>query len=71
MATNLAIDIKLLDAARKAGGFATKKEPVNQALAEFIQRRKTVEIISLFGTVDYDENFDYKEERSRDSENIG
>jgi hypothetical protein len=71
MATNLAIDIKLLDAAQKAGGFATKKETVNQALAEFIQHRKALEITNLFGTVDYDENVDYKEERSRDSENIG
>jgi Arc/MetJ family transcription regulator len=70
MATNLAIDMELLDVAQKTGGFATKKETVNRALAEFVQRRKTMEIIDLFGTVDYDENYDYKAERRRDSENI-
>jgi Arc/MetJ family transcription regulator len=66
MATNLAIDMELLDAARKAGGFATKKETVNRALAEFVQRRKAMEIIDLFGTVNYDGNYDYKAERRRD-----
>lgn len=67
MATNLAIDISLLESAVKIGGLKTKKDTVNLALEEFITRRKTAEIISLFGTIEYDENYDYKQERWRNS----
>jgi len=67
MATNLAIDMSLLENATKIGGLKTKKDTVNLALEEFIMRRKTAEIISLFGSIEYDENYDYKQERRRDS----
>jgi hypothetical protein len=30
---------------------------------KYIQRRKQQRILSLFGTIDYDENYDYKRER--------
>ena len=63
MAINLAIDKELLDAALKAGGLKSKKATVNQALSEYIKRRKTAEIIELFGNVDFDLNYDYKEGR--------
>jgi hypothetical protein len=32
---------------------------------EFIQRRKQEEIIDLFGTLELDENYDYKKLRNR------
>ena len=64
MATNLSIDTALLEDALKTGGLKTKKDTVNLALKEFIQRRKGAEIISLFGTIDYGD-YDYKEARSR------
>ena len=67
MATNLAIDMSLLEDAVKIGGLKTKKDTVNLALEEFIKRRKAAEIISLFGTIDYDADYDYKYERRRDS----
>jgi len=67
MASNLAIDMNLLERAVEIGGLKTKKDTVNLALEEFIKRRKTAEIISIFGTVDYDENYDYKRERRRGS----
>jgi hypothetical protein len=38
---------------------------VNEALAESIQRREQQEILSLFGTIDYDPAYDYKRERRR------
>ncbi len=63
MATNLAIDDKLLTSAQKIGGLKTKKETVSIALKEFIQRRKQEEIIQLFGTIDYGD-YDYKKHRS-------
>ena len=65
MATNLAIDGGLLSEAQKAGKFKTKKETVNTALQEFIQRRRQEEIIGLFHTVDYDPGYDYKKSRKR------
>jgi Arc/MetJ family transcription regulator len=65
MATNLSIDDKLLRLAQGIAGIKTKKDTVNLALKEFIQRRKQEEIIDLFGEVTYDENYNYKKLRSR------
>lgn len=65
MATNLAIDNNLLEEARIVGKHATKKAVVNEALAEYIQRRKQVEIINLFHTVEYDQDYDYKKQRQK------
>jgi Arc/MetJ family transcription regulator len=67
LATNLSIDSKLLDEALKAGGLKTKKDTVNLALEEFIKRRKAAEIISLFGKIEYDNEYDYKAARRRES----
>jgi Arc/MetJ family transcription regulator len=44
LATNLAIDDRLLDDALKAGGHKTKKDTVTEALHEYIQRRKQLGI---------------------------
>jgi hypothetical protein len=63
MPTNLAIDDRLIQEAQKLGRHRTKKEAVTAALDEYIQRRKQQEIISLFGTIDFDESYDYKRER--------
>ena len=65
MATNLTIDTQLLDDALKIGGLKSKKDTVNLALEEFIKKRKQTEIISLFGTVEYDDHYDYKKTRQR------
>ena len=65
MATNLAIDQRLLEDAQKAGNLKTKKDTVNEALREFIQRRKQAEILKLFGTVDFDPDYDHKRGRHR------
>jgi Arc/MetJ family transcription regulator len=65
MATNLAIDAKLLEDAQKVGNLKTKKDTVNEALREFIQRRKQSEILTLFGTVDFDPEYDHKKGRTR------
>ena len=65
MATNLALDDRLLEEALKIGGKATKKETVTEALEEYIRRRKQRRIADLFGTVDYDRRYDYKKQRRR------
>lgn len=65
MATNLAIDIELLEEAQLISGLKTKKETVNSALKEFVSRRKQMEIIDLFGNYDPDSDYDYKKARKR------
>jgi Arc/MetJ family transcription regulator len=65
MATNLAIDERLLEEALKVGGHRTKKDTVTEALEEYIQRRKQVRIFDLFGKVDFDPKYDHKRQRRR------
>jgi Arc/MetJ family transcription regulator len=65
MATNLALDDELLDEALRLGQLKTKRETVNAALAEFVQRRRAAELIGLFGQIDYDPDYDYKALRER------
>jgi Arc/MetJ family transcription regulator len=65
MATNLAIDDRLLEEALELGGHKTKKDTVNEALREYIQRRKQLEILDLFGKVEFDPGYDYKRQRKR------
>ena len=63
MPTNLDLDDRLIEEARKLGRHRTKKETVTAALDEYIQRRKQQGILALFGTIEYDDAHDYKSER--------
>jgi Arc/MetJ family transcription regulator len=63
--TNLALDDRLIEEARRAGGHKTKKEAVNAALDEYVRRRKQLQILNAFGTIDFDPSYDYKAERRR------
>lgn len=63
MATNLALDDKLIEAAQKLGGHKTKKAAVTAALEEYILRHKREEAVKAFGTFDFDPAYDYKAER--------
>jgi Arc/MetJ family transcription regulator len=63
MATNIELDEPLLSKAMRLGGMRTKKEAVNQALAEFVARREQLKILEFFGKVDLDPDFDYKKQR--------
>lgn len=65
MATNLALDDKLIITAQKVGHHKTKKEAVTIALKEYIAKKKQLEIIDLFGTIDLDPQYDYKKARQR------
>ena len=65
MATNLAIDDRLLNEAQKIGGHRTKKATVTEALQEYIQHRKQARILELFGTVEFDPKYDYKKQRRK------
>jgi len=65
MATNLAIDPQLLDRALEVSGEKTKKAAVTMALKEFIARREQKRLLELFGSLEWDADYDYKKERSR------
>jgi Arc/MetJ family transcription regulator len=65
MATNLQIDDELILKAVRLGGHKTKKAAVSTALIEYIQHLEQEKILSMFGKVDYDPEYDYKKQRRR------
>ena len=65
MATNLQLDDKLIEKTLKLGGHKTKKDDVSKALIKYIQNLEQEKILSMFGTIDYDPEYDYKKQRQR------
>ena len=65
MATNLKIDEGLLEEALHLSGFRTKRETVNAALQEFVARHRQKQILELQGTIDFDPEFDYRQQRNK------
>ena len=65
MATNVEIDPQLIQRALLLGGKRTKREVIEEALQEYVSRREQQQIVSLFGTIDYDDDYDYKKQRAR------
>ena len=65
MATNLAIDPKLIERALEVSGERTKKAAVTKALQEYVSRREQKQLAELFGSLEWDVGHDYKSERSR------
>lgn len=63
MATNLEIDNNLMQEALKLGGHRTKRAVVEEALQEYVQRRKQLTITELFGTIEYEDDYNYKKQR--------
>ena len=65
MATNVEIDPELIKAALSLGGKRSKRAVIDEALREYVLRRQQRDVIKLFGSIDYDESYDYKKQRSR------
>ena len=65
MPTNLAIDDRLLEEALRLGKHRTKRATVNEALKEYVERRRQMEVLDLFGQIDYDPAYDSKKQRNR------
>ena len=65
MATNLQLDDTLIETAVTLGGHKTKKEAVTRALVLYNQLLQQRKILDLFGTIDFDEEYDYKAQRQR------
>jgi Arc/MetJ family transcription regulator len=72
MATNLALDDRLIEDARRAGSHKSKKEAVTAALREYVRKRQQMRILEAFGTFPSDSKsvdpaYDYKSERQRNT----
>lgn len=65
MATDLRLDEALIAEAQRCGNHPTKQAAIEDALREYVQRRKQLEIIQLFGKIDYDDSYDYQSARHR------
>ncbi len=66
MPSNLAIDDNLLEMAKKISTHKTKKAVVTEALQEYIQRREQFQITKLFGSIEYSEDYNYKNQRNKE-----
>ena len=65
MATNLDIEPALLERAVEVGGERTKTAAVTRALREYVARHEQKRLVELFGSLDWDRDYDHKAERSR------
>ncbi len=65
MNADVPINQTLLKQALLIGGLSAENEIINLALDEFIKKRTEEDVISLFNTVEYDENYDYKRLRGK------
>jgi Arc/MetJ family transcription regulator len=65
MPSNLALDDKLVQEVKRLGGHTTKRAAVNEALREYITRRKQKKILEIFQTLEWDPTYNYKSARKR------
>ena len=65
MATNLELDDGLVEEAKKLGHHDTKRAAVNEALAEYVARRKRRRMLEVFHKLEWNSEYDYKAERRR------
>jgi hypothetical protein len=63
MNINIPVNEVLVQEALAVGNQETERDVVEVALREYIQRRKQLKIVELFGTIDYDSDYDYKQQR--------
>ena len=60
MRTNIVLDDSLVKEALKLSRVKTKKEVVNQALKEFVENRKRLNLMDLFGKIEFAKSYNYK-----------
>jgi len=63
MFTSLNINEALLQEALALDKNVTIESMIEIALHEYVQRRKRLRLLDLFGAIDYDETYDYKQQR--------
>lgn len=65
MIITIEIDDKLLEQAIAMSDRGTLNTSIEEALREYIQRRQQLKVLDLFGTIEYEEDYDYKQQRQR------
>jgi hypothetical protein len=65
VAISLNINDALLQEALALDEQTTPDTVVETALREYIQRRKRLKVLDFFGTIDYDSDYDYKQQRNQ------
>ncbi len=60
MRTNIVLDKSLVKEAMKLSRMKTKKELVNQALREFVENRKRLNLMDLAGKIEFAKDYNYK-----------
>ena len=63
MFTSLNINEALLQEALALDKNVTIESMIEIALHEYVQSRKRLRLLDLFGAIDYDETYDYKQQR--------
>lgn len=66
MTVNLQIDEALIQEALTLSNQQNERDVVEQALREYVQRRQQMKILDLFGTIDYDDDYNYKQQRYKE-----
>ncbi len=65
IAITVQIDKALIQEALVISNQQTERDVVEQALREYVQRRKHLKVLELFGTIDYNEDYNYKQQRQK------
>ena len=60
MRTNINLDDSLVDEAFKLSRARTKKDLIHQALMEFVENRRRLNILDLEGRIEFSEGYNYK-----------
>lgn len=63
MRTNVVLDESLVDEALKLSNAKTKKQLIHEALKEFVETRKRLNLLDLSGKIKFAEGYDYKRMR--------
>ncbi|MBM4322516.1 MAG: type II toxin-antitoxin system VapB family antitoxin [Deltaproteobacteria bacterium] len=60
MRTNIVLEESLIKEAMRLSRAKTKKELVNQALKEFVENRKRLNLMDLAGKIEFAKAYNYK-----------
>jgi Arc/MetJ family transcription regulator len=60
MRTNVVLDEILVDEAFKLGHAKSKKELIHEALKEYVENRKRLNLLDLSGKIRFADGYDYK-----------
>jgi Arc/MetJ family transcription regulator len=63
MRTNIVLDESLVKEAMRLSRTKTKKELVHQALKEFVENRKRLNLMDLAGKIEFAKDYNYKAQR--------